>query len=188
MEFVQPIRERKQIEAMKKVLRGGNLRDYTLFVLGINSGLRVSDLLGLSVDDVIDDRGKVVERITLREQKTGKAKDFPLSDNARKSINEYLDTREWTRDEPLFISRKGKGSLQRAQAWKVLNDAAEALGIKEKIGTHTLRKTFAYHAYKQGKDITLIQKLLNHHTPATTLRYIGIAQDELDDVYLTVNL
>ncbi|GMA66225.1 hypothetical protein GCM10025859_67000 [Alicyclobacillus fastidiosus] len=74
------------------------------------------------------------------------------------------------------------------QAWKALNNAAKVAGIKDRIGTHTLRKTFAYHAYKQGKDITLIQKLLNHSAPSVTLRYIGITQDEMDDVYLTLNL
>lgn len=188
MEFVEPIRDRKQVESIKKILRGSNLRDYTLFVLGVNSGLRVSDLLSLIVGDVVDERGKPVERISLREQKTGKLKTFPLSDNARKAIAEYLESRRWKREEPLFISRKDRGTLQRAQAWKILNAAAQAVGVKDRIGTHTLRKTFAYHAYKAGKDITLIQKLLNHHSPATTLRYIGITQDDMDDVYLTVNL
>ncbi|MFD1676865.1 tyrosine-type recombinase/integrase [Alicyclobacillus fodiniaquatilis] len=74
------------------------------------------------------------------------------------------------------------------QAWKALNKAAKTVGIKERIGTHTLRKTFAYHAYKQGQDITLIQKLLNHSAPSVTLRYIGITQDQMDDVNLTLNL
>jgi integrase len=193
MEFVEPIRDKRKIDAMKKVLRGGNMRDYCLFVVGINSGLRISDLLGLTVGDVItnakaDARGKVLDRITLRERKTGKSKDFPLSDNARKAIAEYLDTRQYTRSEPLFISRKHGAALQRAQAWKVINDAARAVGIKDRIGTHTLRKTFAYHAYKSGRDITLIMRLLNHASPATTLRYIGITRDQLDDVYLTINL
>jgi site-specific recombinase XerD len=74
------------------------------------------------------------------------------------------------------------------QTWKTLNKAAEAVGIRERVGTHTLRKTFAYHAYKQGQDITLIQKLLNHSAPSVTLGYIGITQDQMDDVYLTLNI
>lgn len=189
MELVQPIRDRKKIEAMKKILRGSNLRDYCLFVLGINSGLRISDLLRLTVSDVITGRGQIVDRVRIREKKTGKSKDFPLSSNAKKSIEEYLSTRlECKPEEPLFLSRKGNNSLQRAQVWKILNKAAQTVGIKEQIGTHTLRKTFGYHAYRQGRDIALIQKLLNHHSPATTLRYIGITQDDMDNVYLTVNL
>jgi integrase len=192
MEFVQPIRERRQIEAMKRILRGNpgtGLRDHCLFVLGINSGLRVSDLLALTVGEVLDSKGKIRDRLTLREQKTGKAKTFPISQTAAKAIKEYLDTRKGSgREEPLFRSRKERGHLQRAQAYKVIRDAARAVGIEESIGTHTLRKTFGYWAYKEGKDLTLIQKLLNHGSPAVTLAYIGITQEQLDDVYLSLNL
>ena len=78
MEFVEPIRNKKQLEAMKKYLLVHNQRDYVLFVLGINSGLRISDLLKLTVEDV---QGKA--RITIREQKTGKSKNFPLSDTSK---------------------------------------------------------------------------------------------------------
>ena len=70
----------------------------------------------------------------------------------------------------------------------IINGVAKAVGIKENIGTHTLRKTFGYHAYNNGYDITLIQKLFNHSSPAVTLRYIGITQDEMDDVYLSLDL
>jgi len=188
MEYVQPIRDKAKIDAIKRLLRGTSLRDYCLFVLGLNSGLRISDLLRLTITDVLDDKGKVRERISLREKKTGKSKDFPLGNNAKKAVAEYLATRITAGSgESLFASRKG-GGLQRAQAYKIINDAARAVGILEKIGTHSLRKTFAYHAYQDGKDIVLIQKLLNHSSPATTLRYIGVTQDQMDDVYLTVDL
>ena len=187
MEFVQPIRNLKQIETIKKLLKQQNLRDYCLFTVGINSGLRISDLLKLTVNDVIEN-GKIKNRIRLREKKTNKFKDFPLSDNAKSSIREYLKTRNYKPNEPLFLSRKNKGFLLRQQAYKIINDVAKSIGIKDKIGTHTLRKTFGYHAYNNGYDITLIQKLFNHSTPAITLRYIGITQEELDDVYLSLDL
>ena len=187
MEFVQPIRDIKQIETIKKLLKQQSLRDYCLFVLGINSGLRISDLLKLKVSDV-SERGKVKDRIRLREKKTNKFKDFPISDNAKKAIKEYLQTRIINENEPLFISRKNKGFLMRQRAYWILNEAARSIGIKEKIGTHTLRKTFGYHAYKNGYDIEIIQKLFNHSSPSITLRYIGITQDKLDDVYLSLDL
>lgn len=187
MEFVQPIRDLKKIETIKKLLKQQNLRDYCLFVLGINSGLRISDLLKLKISDVIE-KEKIKDRIRLREKKTNKFKDFPLSEKAKQSIKEYLKTRIYTENEPLFISRKNKGFLLRQQAYKIINNVAKAVGIKEKIGTHTLRKTFGYHAYNNGHDIALIQKLFNHSSPAVTLRYIGITQDELDDVYLSLDL
>lgn len=187
MEFVQPIRDLKQIETIKKLLKQQNLRDYCLFVLGINSGLRISDLLKLTIADVIES-GKIKKRIRLREKKTNKFKDFPLSDKAKQTIKEYLKTRNYKENEPLFLSRKNKGFLLRGQAYKIINNVAKSVGIKEKIGTHTLRKTFGYHAYNNGYDITLIQKLFNHSSPSVTLRYIGITQDELDDVYLSLDL
>lgn len=212
MEFVQPIREKKKIDSIKKALksgftvlkntpssdelrpiqREGNLRDYALFTLGINSGLRISDLLELKVHDVLDKKNKVVDRIALREKKTGKTKDFPLGKTTKKALDEYLASWEHKPEDHLFPSRKkcGKydGRLTRQQAYNIINDAARAVGIKEKIGTHTMRKTFGYHAYQQGMDITRIQQLLNHSAPSVTLRYIGITQDQLDEVYLTLEL
>lgn len=187
MEFVQPIRNLKQIETMKRLLKSKSLRDYCLFVLGINSGLRISDLLSLQIKDV-SDKGKIKDRITIRELKTNKTKDFPLSSNSKNALKEYIKTRELKENEPLFISRKNKGFLLRQQAYKIINTVAKSVGIKEKIGTHTLRKTFGYHAFNNGYDITLIQKLFNHSSPSITLRYIGITQDELDDVYLSLDL
>ncbi|MCI0183412.1 site-specific integrase [Sulfoacidibacillus ferrooxidans] len=188
MEFVEPIREKRQIDAIKKILRSNNLRDYTLFVMGINSGLRVGDLISLSICDVLDNSHKIKDRIAIKEMKTGKSKNFPLSSNCKKAISEYLNSRSYNLNEPLFISRKKNQSLQRAQVWRIINGAARDVGIMDNIGTHTLRKTFAYHAYKSGIDITLIQRLLNHSSTSITLRYIGITRDQLDDVYLKLDL
>lgn len=181
MELVEPIRDKKQIQGMKAYLKGQNIRDYLLFTLGINSGLRISDLLKLTVKDVTK------ARIYIREKKTGKAKDFPLSETCKKAINEYLKETELS-DGPLFPSRKGGQPLSRVQAYRILNDAAKHIGIKEAVGTHTLRKTFGYHAFQNGVDITRIQKLLNHSAPSITLAYIGITKEELDEVYITLNL
>lgn len=187
MEFVQPIRDTKQIEAMKRVLKAESLRDYLMFTLGINSGLRISDILKLKDTDVLDDKGHVKERVSLREKKTGKYKDFPIGDTTAKAIIEYLG-RHYPTGSPLFPSRKGSGPITRQHAYRILNDAARLVGIKEKIGTHTLRKTFGYHAYQRGIDIAYIQKLFNHSAPSVTLAYIGITQDDLDNIYLNLNL
>ena len=189
MEYVQPIRDEKRIEAMKKVLKSSSLRDYCLFTLGINSGLRISDLLKLNISDVVDKKGVIKDRISIKEQKTGKTKDFPFGATTKKALKEYLDSRiDSSPKQALFPSRKGGTPITRQQAYRIINDAARTVGITDQIGTHTLRKTFGYHAYKQGADITRIQYLLNHSAPSVTLRYIGITQEELDNVYLTLNL
>ena len=182
IEIVEPIRDKKKIDSIKRYLKGKNIRDYVMFVLGVNSGLRISDLLNLQVEDV---RGK--DRITLREKKTGKTKDFPLSDSSQKILDDYLRTKSLTTG-PLFPSRKGTAAISRVQAYLIINEAAKAVGIKDAIGTHTLRKTFGYWAYQQGIDITRIQQLLNHSSPGITLRYIGITKEELDNIYINLNL
>ncbi len=192
MELVEPIRDKKTINKMKNYLKTQNTRDYTLFVLGINSGLRISDLLSLTVKDVITNEGKLKDRISLTEQKTGKIKDFPLSKSALEALKEHLDSlKDCCPSSYLFPSRQGNSHLSRVQAWRIINQAAKVAGLattEVNIGTHTMRKTFGYHAYKLGMDISVIQKLLNHSSPAVTLAYIGITRDDLDRVYLSINL
>ncbi|NCB03297.1 MAG: site-specific integrase [Spirochaetia bacterium] len=187
MQMVQPIRETRKIEAMKKILRAGGKRNELLFILGINSALRVSDLLGLKVADVLDEKGKFKDAVSLNESKTGKSKLFPLNDSAKKAIKEYIDETKPEYDAPLFPSRKGGKAISRVQAWEILSNAAEEVGL-EHVGTHTLRKTFGYHVYKRTNNLGLVQKLLNHRSSSETLRYIGIEQAEMDDAYLKLNL
>jgi integrase len=90
----------------------------------------------------------------------------------------------------LYPQKQTEGGLQlsRVEAWRVLRAAGQKIGL-ENIGTHTLRKTFGYHMYKRsGRDIALVQDLLNHGSPRQTLRYIGISQEEKDEAYLDLNL
>ena len=182
IEIVEPIRDKRKIESMKKYLKGQSLRNYLLFVLGINSGLRISDLLNLQVEDVLNK-----DRITLKEKKTGKTKDFPISDICKKAIAEYVKSENRTAGA-LFPSRKGGKPISRVQAHLILSGAAKAVGIKEPISNHSMRKTFGLFCYQQGIDITRIQQLLNHSSPSITLRYIGITRQELDQVYINLNL
>lgn len=172
MAEVQPIRDLNKLEEMKEALKLNNYRDYFLFVFGINSGLRISDILSLKVDDVQGDYLK------LKEKKTGKAKRYKINASLRREIDYYIDTYKvasW-----LFPSRKGDGPISSVQAYRVLNKASEEVGLNE-IGTHTMRKTFGYFFYKQKKDVAMLQDLFNHSSPSITLRYIGITQEEIDD-------
>lgn len=189
MQTVQPIKDREKIEAMKKILRASTLRNELLFVLGINTGLRISDILALQIDDVVTKKG-VVERLDLREKKTKKKRMIALNKKTCRLIKRYLETeRPAARfDEPLFRSQKGGKAISRQHAYEILNNAARAVGITERIGTHSLRKTFGYFAYKNGIDLAMIQKLLNHASQAETLRYIGITQEQMDEVVLKLDL
>lgn len=190
MNTVQPIKDKQKIEDMKIVLRASNYRDYLLFVLGINTGLRISDLLQIRLEDIIDAKGKIKESIIIKEIKTGKTRQIIINSSLKKALKEYLATNpDIKSDYYLFRSRKGVNSpISRIQAWHILNKAAQSVAIKENIGSHSLRKTFGFHAYNQGIDITLLQKIFNHSTPSVTLRYIGITQQEINSVYFNLNL
>jgi len=175
MNEVQPIRNKKDIAAMRRALKDG--RDRLLFVFGINSGLRISDLLELKKSDT---KTGVVEIV---EKKTKKKKRFVLND----SILKELQKMDIADDEYLFASRKGGKPISRVQAYRILNAAAKRCGLTE-IGTHTLRKTFGYHAYKRGTDLTLLMSIFNHSSEAQTLKYIGIRRDDIDATYKALNL
>jgi integrase len=192
MKTVQPIKDEKKITAMRKILYAQNLRDYAWFTLGINSGLRISDILNLTFNDVLN-KDKVKTTIELHEKKTGKLKAFPLGKKTIDALKEYIHScGAYELEQPLFYSKKtkdgAKAPISRQHAHYVISECAKAVGIEESIGTHTLRKTFGYMAYKKGIDITRIQKLLNHDSPATTLSYIGITKEELDEIYINMEL
>lgn len=181
MEKVEPIRDKKQIQAVKEQLKKNGTRDLLLFVMGINTGLRISDIIPLRVADV---RGKT--HVILTEKKTGKTKKFPLNNAVQEVLNPYIAN--MNDDEFLFKSRQGGSHITRQQAYGIINQACRAVGITDKIGTHTLRKTFGYHHYNQNKDVALLQKIFNHSAPSVTLRYIGIDQDTIDESYNNFSL
>ena len=170
---VQPLRNLEQIEDMKWSLkRHCSERDYILFLVGINTGLRITDLLKLKVKDV---KGK--KKLIVKEGKTRKQRIINFA-NIYDELNAYIGTlsSEW-----LFPSRKGDKAISRIQAYTVLNKASEMVDITEGIGTHTLRKTFGYWFYKQYKDVAKLQRILNHAHPQITLDYIGITSEEIEE-------
>lgn len=174
MELVQPIRDREIIKQVKDILMRNGYRDYLLFVAGINTGLRISDLLTLKVSDVRDKN-----HIVIKEKKTGKTKRFLINGCFKNSLEDYINS--MADDEYLFQSRNGNNKpITRMQAYRIINDACRQVGIKDQIGTHTLRKTFGYHHYQQYKDVAILQDIFNHSAPSVTLRYIGINDDMKD--------
>lgn len=170
---VQPIRSITEIDDMKQSLRRWCGEKYRfLFVFGINTGLRVSDILPLKVADV---RGKT--HVTVIESKSGKKRMVNL-----KALQDEIDayTKGMAADDWLFPSRKGDGYLSPTQAYRALVKAGEMIDRTD-IGTHTMRKTFGYHYYKRTKDVAALQEIFNHSAPSITKRYIGITQDEIDE-------
>jgi len=196
MKEVQPIRDTKKIDAMKSIMKGeSSYRDLLLFTLGINTGLRISDILDLKWGSFLNG-GKLLktkDQLNVVEIKTKKVKTFVINKSVAEALKLYYDSLDSADPEdPVFSSRKsGNGSpkaISRVGAWMLLNRYAHMVGLDDGIGTHTLRKTFGYHLYKKGVALEYIQKMLNHSSPAITLRYIGITQDQLNGIYYELNL
>ncbi len=187
---VEAIKSIRHIAKIKQFLLGKeSKRDYLLFVLGINVGLRIGDLLSLKVSDVVDEAENIKRAVSIVEQKTKKHKEFELNKSAREAIRLYLDqVEELDVDAYLFTSRKGSGAITTRSAHKIIKTTLRELGIKGNFGTHSLRKTFGYHRYNSGVKVETLQKVFNHSSSTVTLRYIGITREVICDAYNCVNL
>lgn len=173
MNFVQPIRDQETIDAIKEYLKQQSYRNYMMFVFGINTGLRIQDILRLRVRDVVG------EQLIMIEMKTKKRKFLQLNPTLKREIKKYKANMDL--DDYLFQSRQGGKNkpIKRDMAYKIMRAAAKEFGLVD-IGTHTLRKTFGFHMYQQTKDITLVQNMLNHSDKSITMRYIGMDQSMMD--------
>ena len=186
MNFMQPIRDKNKLEEMKQELKNRCYRDYVLFYTGINTGLRISDLVKLNYDDVRDSTGAMKTHITILETKTKKLKKFPIFNGLYAELEQF--TRNMGRGEYLFKSQVGVNKpITTTQAYRIISNTASKIGLTE-IGTHTMRKTFGYFHYQQYHDIAILQQIFNHSSPSITLRYIGINQDEIDKSYYNFSL
>jgi integrase len=195
MEFVEPIRDRKKIAQIKNLLRGQRrYRDLLLFVVGINTALRVSDLLKLQIGDFVELGGKIKSRFWIREEKRGKRNEVIINDSIQETLTEYLAAypavSNTTDHFVFFNTRSGDFAdpIKRGQAWKFISAICEEVGLRGNYGTHTLRKTWGYHARLSGVDLALIMHQLNHNSLTYTKRYIGITDDELEAVVRKLNL
>ena len=186
MNYVEPIRDKRKIKEMKEELKKNGTRDYLLFIFGINVGLRISDIIKLKVEDIMDYTGGIKNHIEIREEKTKKTKRFKINPILAEELYQYVKNLNMT--DYIFQSRNGNNRhITRERAYIILNNAALSIGLQN-IGTHTLRKTFGYHFYQQTHDVALLQQLFNHSSPSITLKYIGINQDILDKAYDNFNL
>ena len=195
MNFVEPIRDRNKIAQIKNQLRGQHrYRDLLLFVVGINTALRISDLLELHVRHFLDDHQQFKQRFCIKEQKRGKRQEVVVNTSIREALVEFFDAYpEIISDKNnfIFFNTKVNGFMQpirRGQAWKIITTICQQVELRGNFGTHSLRKTWGYHARMQGVDLALIMHKLNHESIAYTKRYLGITDDELQAVSQRLNL
>ena len=177
---VQPLRTQQEINDFLFCLRRNQHaeRDVFLFLIGINSGLRMSDIVKLKKQDLISSKNpRIVEK------KTGKTRILYLS-SLQDLIQDY--TKDLAPEDYLFPSTKG-GHVEVNTVYQMFQKVAKLLG-RDDIGTHTLRKTFGYHYYKKTKDVATLMEIFGHSSEKITKRYIGINEDEISETLLNFRL
>ena len=182
---VNPIRKKEHIQAIKALLKN-QPRNLALFTFGINTALRASDILQIKVDQV--EGLKIGESFVIREKKTKKVRRVVLNKATHGAIKKYLKVRPKTSpNAPLFLSRIGK---EQAITVSYLNNLVKrwgkVVGVKENLGSHSLRKSFGYHQRLAGTSLPILVVAFNHSTQYQTLAYLGIEEEELTEAFLNV--
>ena len=187
MSTTDPIRDKRQLKNLADYfLNRKEYRNFLLIVFGSCTALRISDLLELRWEDVYDfDKKKYRQHILLIEKKTGKEKKITLNQEVIKALKLYFPNRD---GNYLFSNgRKNENHISRTHAYRLIKNAAKEIGIEGTIGCHSLRKTFGYHAWKyQHISVALLMEIFNHSSEAITRRYLGIIQDDVDQVYMKI--
>ena len=190
----EPIRDKKDVKKLVQYyLDLQNWRNYVLIVMGINTALRISDLLQVKWNDVYDfERKKFRTHLKLREMKTKKAQSIMLNKSILAALRLYMENSNATSGSFLFVSnRRSKDGtynpISRQQAYRIIKEAAQKSRTAEQVSCHSLRKTFGYHAWHAGAHVVVLMEIYNHSSYAMTRRYLGIAQDERDAVYKMAN-
>lgn len=178
--IVEPIREEKDIKAIRKLL-SENLRNHLLFIMGINNGLRTGDLLKLHVKDVIG--MKPGDNINIKEGKTKKQNILVINKTVHKVLTQYLSESNLSSEDYLFRSRKGNHPLTIQSVNAYVKKWTSSINIKGNYGAHSLRKTWGYfQRVYYGVGFEIICKRFNHQSPSVTMRYLGISNKEVENV------
>ncbi|MCC8161950.1 MAG: tyrosine-type recombinase/integrase [Lachnospiraceae bacterium] len=184
MSTMQPIRTEDDIKRLKDYfLQKGEIRNWAMIVMGINLPIRISDILNLYWMDVYNFAASSFRKhLVLEEKKTGKKNILALNDNVVMALRRMQDEGDYSPEKHIFRAYSNSTTaLTRVSAYLIIKKAADELGMED-IGCHSLRKTFGYHAWKKGVHLAVIMSIYNHSYIQVTKRYLGIEQDDKDEV------
>ena len=196
----EPIKSIEDIDRISEYLISRKrYRDNMLFIVGINFGLRVSDLRRLRFCNLINEEFMFKESFAILEKKTKntrkkkKNRHITINTAVMEAVTLYLENTEGVKlSDYLFRSQSQNKPLTRGSIDTTLKGIAKDLDLPYKIATHSLRKTFAYHqmvmSHNDPRKLLLLQKMFGHSTSAQTLDYIGITNEEIEDAYRQLNL
>lgn len=190
----QPIRNEATLQEYKNYYKNvePNLRNYTMIILSLNTALRISDILARKWQDFLNHDNSIRSHLELIEKKTGKSSTIAINSSLKEALSKYMDHsfsgKAPNPDAFLFpSSQKGK-HLSRIQAYRVMKKAACACGLPAHVSCHSMRKTFGYHAWKQGVKPAMLMDIYNHSSYSITRRYLGIDQNDRDEVFQNIVL
>jgi site-specific recombinase XerD len=195
MKGTRPLTTDEIIKVSEQFAGTFEVRNRSLFLLGVSVGGRISELLALKVSDVWQNSAPVSDLLFLKGMVKGKelARMIPVNLDGRDAISSLI---AWHRDQfgnlstrrPLFPSRKFRNALSRSQAHRILEEAFQKAGLNGKLATHSLRKTFAQRIYDASGDIFLTQELLGHKSVETTKQYLGVSYRKMQRATQAIEL
>lgn len=171
-------------------------RNKMMFLVGINIGIRASDLCGLRYSFFMNNDGTFKEFYALQPKKTkrtGKYVKLYFNQAVKKAITDYVEEYPIKdMNDYMFKSRKGDGSITERSLWKIIVDVAEDANLESNYGSHSLRKTFGYWVWHNAEDknkaLVTLQVIFNHSSTATTARYIGLTDGEMSNAFNSLDL
>lgn len=201
----EPIKDLADVQRVSSYLVDSQRwRDNMLFICGINFGLRISDLLRLRFKNLINQNGTFKKSFPILEKKTRNTRKvranrvITINDAVKHAVTLYLDNMPGTSlDDFMFKCEGNRGGhknvpITARSVNRILKGIADDLGLENKMSTHSMRKTFAYHQMQMSNNdprkLLLIQKMFGHSTMMQTLTYIGITQEEMAEAYRGLNL
>lgn len=169
-------------------------RDKALFMLGVKSGFRISELLSLQLSDVIQ-TGRIVDRVTVQRRnmkKKTEGRTVLLHPEAKAVLVEWIEELRadgyMTDDAFIFQSKKGRNkAISRVHAWRILKECYESNEMTGKLGTHSMRKTFANKVFDALEgNLVKTQKALGHRNINSTVQYLSFREEDIDEAILSI--
>ena len=173
-----PLRPKNVWSIRTKLQVEGRIRDLAMFNFAIDSKLRGCDVVRITVEDVAP-HGRALDRVTVRQKKTGQPVRFELTDQSRQSIDEYIRVTGKKPGDFLFAGRKPDRCISTRQYARIVSNWFRAIGLEPHLfGTHSLRRTKATLIYRRTGNLRAVQLLLGHKRVESTVRYLGIEVDD----------
>lgn len=188
MQGCRPLTDLEVMRVIQRLDGKFNLRDQALFVLGVKTGFRISELLSLKVKDFIQ-HGQFVTRVRVKRQnmkKKQQSREVPLHPQAKKVLSEWFQKlkseNKFHEEHFVFLSQKGiNNPISRRHALRVLRVAYDAAKLQGPLGTHSMRKTFAEKVHRNfDKDLIKTQRALGHKNINSTVSYLSFDEEEID--------